>query len=722
MNLLSELNPQQQKVVEITKGPVLVLAGAGSGKTRCVTTRTAYLIQEKQVKPWNILVVTFTNKAARELKDRLAALLHYPVRSLWIGTFHSVCTRILRSEETYLPVKSNFTIFDDDDQKALVKKIYKDLQIDIKKFPLNKVRSIISNQKNSIILPEDFFKFNDENFLTETVHKIYDRYQKILMKYNALDFDDLLMYTALLFDRNNEVLEKYRALFKYVMIDEYQDTNYVQFKIVNQIAGKHQNICVVGDDDQAIYSWRGADIKNILNFTDDYKNVETIKLERNYRSPVAILDLANDIIKNNRNRHSKELWTELRSTHTPAVVKLENENEEARYVADRIWELKKSGKDLNECVVLYRTNAQSRVFENIFLQSRLNYQIVGGVNFLQRKEIKDIVAYLRMINNPEDTESLLRVINFPPRGIGKVTVAKLIDLAVQKDEPLQEILKNVNAPNLSSSVSSKLSKFYKMIAAWREKAAVIPVNELVKLILNELELIEHYEDSNDPKDLARLENIREFMAAAEEFVTNYKEISDELPLLSDYLQDIALQTDLDKVDDEQESVKLMTMHNAKGLEFDHVYIVGLEENLLPHVLSIDDDRQLEEERRLLYVSVTRAKQTVELTYARSRRVYDSIISTLPSRFLVNLNDDLITINDRSLSSFSGRSTTSVKKKNPNIVIESEKYFKIGQKITHVKFGKGVILNVDGKGKDAKLTISFSSGKLKKIVGNFVKRI
>jgi len=310
MNLISELNLPQQKVVTTTDGPLLVLAGAGSGKTRCVTYRTAYLISEKNVKPWNVLVVTFTNKAARELKDRLGGILSFPIQNLWIGTFHSICTRILRRENTYLPVGSNFTIFDDDDQKAIMKKIYKEMQIDIKKFPLNRVRNIISNQKNSIILPKDYFDFNENNFFTETVHKIYERYQKILLKYNSLDFDDLLMYTAILLHDNEEVRKKYEELFKYVMIDEYQDTNYVQFKIVNLIARNHQNLCVVGDDDQAIYSWRGADIKNILNFEKDYENVATIKLERNYRSPVAVLNLANDIIKHNKDRHSKELWTD----------------------------------------------------------------------------------------------------------------------------------------------------------------------------------------------------------------------------------------------------------------------------------------------------------------------------------------------------------------------------------------------------------------------------
>jgi len=722
MNLLNKLNLQQQKVVTATDGPVLVLAGAGSGKTRCVTFRTAYLIGEKGVKPWNILVVTFTNKAARELKDRLSGILSFPVQSLWIGTFHSICTRILRREESLLPVKSNFTIFDDDDQKAIMKKIYKDMQIDVKKFPLNRVRNIISNQKNSIILPKDYFDFNENNFFTETVHKIYERYQTTLLKYNSLDFDDLLMYTAILLHDNKDIREKYESLFKYVMIDEYQDTNYVQFKIVNLIARNHQNLCVVGDDDQAIYSWRGADIKNILNFEKDYENVKTIKLERNYRSPIAVLNLANDIIKFNKDRHFKELWTDIETSHKPRIMKLENENEEAKYVAEIIYEIKRKGEDLNQCVILYRTNAQSRVFEKIFLQNKINYQIVGGVNFLQRKEVKDIIAYLRSINNPEDTESLLRIINFPPRGIGKVSMNRLLDIAVQRDISFQEVMATIDKTSINTNLKVKIKNLYAKIMHWRKESELKPVNELVKEILEEVKLIEHYEKSKDPKDLARTENIREFIAATEEFSENFSRNSDEIPLLANYLQDISLQTDLDNVDDSMESVKLMTMHNAKGLEFDHVFIVGLEENLLPHALSLENEQQLEEERRLLYVSVTRAKKTVELTYARSRRIYDSIISTLPSRFIVNLNEELLESVDHSLSGFALPPVNRKKRINRSIITETEKYFKIGQKIAHVKFGEGVILNVEGKGNDAKLTISFSKGQLKKIVGNYVTKL
>jgi DNA helicase-2/ATP-dependent DNA helicase PcrA len=722
MNLLDELNPQQQKVVTTTEGPVLVLAGAGSGKTRCVTYRTAYLINKKKVKPWNILVVTFTNKAARELKDRLTNTLRFPVNNLWIGTFHSICTRILRREEAWLPVNSRFTIFDDDDQKAIMKRLFKELNIDTHKFPLNKVRNIISRQKNSIIQPQDFFDFNDHNFYTEMVHKIYERYQSTLLKYNSLDFDDLLMYVAILLHDNQEIRKKYAELFKYVMIDEYQDTNYVQFKIINLIAQEHQNLCVVGDDDQAIYSWRGADIRNILNFENDYKNVKTIKLERNYRSPVAILNLANDIIKHNENRHPKQLWTSLNSEIIPRVVKLENEKNEAEYVADRIRQVQAAGGSLDECVVLYRTNAQSRVFESVFLQERLNYQIIGGVNFLQRKEIKDIIAYLRFINNPADAESFFRIVNFPPRGIGKVSEQKLQGFTADKGLTLQQALDNLEKTAFNKSLINKLQQLNKLLGKWRKESVHKPVNDLVKGMIEELELIGFYEKSSDPKDIARIENIREFIAAAEEFTENFRQNSDEIPLLANYLQDIALQTDLDNVDDEMESVKLMTMHNAKGLEFNHVFAVGLEENLLPHILSLENEHQLEEERRLLYVSITRAKKTVELTYTRSRRVYDSVMNTLPSRFVVNITDSLVQLEDLSLSGFS-HTDHHIRRERPIITVrESEKYFKIGQKIAHSKFGKGVILNVDGKGKDAKLTISFSTGQLKKIVGNYVKKL
>ncbi len=723
MELHDVLNSEQQKVVEHTEGPLLVLAGAGSGKTRCVIFRTAYLIKVKKIKPWNILVVTFTNKAANELKDRLERTFGINSQNLWVGTFHSLCARILRSENEKIPHDANFTIYDQVDQLSVMRKIYKEIDIDKKKFNLKKVLAIISKQKNSLILPKDFFNFNEENFYTETVHKIYTRYQNVLLENNAMDFDDLLMYTVILLHENDKIQRKYEEKFKYVMIDEYQDTNYAQFKLINLVSSKHQNLCVVGDDDQAIYSWRGADIKNILNFEKDYSNVRTIKLEQNYRSPKTILDAANCLIKNNSSRHNKRLWTEIKLKNKPELMKLDNERSEAEEIVKKISKLKqKEDANYNEFVILYRTNAQSRVFENAFTRMRIKYQIIGGVNFYQRKEIKDILAYLKILNNHQDNESLLRIINFPRRGIGKVTIQKIIDFASDNEMTLYQSVLNEDLLKYLGYTAQRIKEFKHKLQKWEKESKKLAISEFVEKLISDLELDEIY-DTDDPQDISRLENIKEFVAATEEFSENFKLETGEDPLLNNYLQNISLQTDLDNYNENEESVKLMTMHNAKGLEFDYVFIAGLEDGLLPHSRSIDNERQIEEERRLLYVAITRAKRKVFMSYANMRRTFNTVISTIPSRFLMEFDDDLIRKSDAS-SFYNIRSSRKKSKKKTTLHIksESEKYFRIGQKISHAKFGKGVILSVNGKGKNAKLTISFSKGKLKKIIGSFVKTL
>jgi len=718
MSFLDDLNPPQRKVATTTEGPILVLAGAGSGKTRSIIYRIAYFINVKHINPYNILAVTFTNKAARVLKDRLQRSFNISTNSLWIGTFHSICTRILRIEQDFLPFTSDFSIFDEVDQKSIFKKIYKKLEIDSKDFPQRKVASLISNQKNSLVLPKDFFDFNEENYFTEITYKIYKEYQNFLLENNALDFDDLLMYTAILLHDNKAVRKKYVDKFKYVMIDEYQDTNYAQFKIVNLIAKEHQNLCVVGDDDQAIYSWRGANISNILNFEKDYNNVLTVKLEQNYRSPKSILDAANDLIKNNSERHPKELWTDIISKEKPKLLKLENEREEAEFVAEMVAQLISSGKSLNDCLVLYRTNAQSRIFENAFYQHKLKYQIVGGVNYYQRKEIKDIVAYLRILVNPQDSNSFFRIINFPPRKIGKVSTERIERFAQDNEMTLFDAVQN-EISTLNGKTTKTVLEFGKLLKKWKTLSLEIPVTSLVKNIIEELELIEIYDSSNDPKDIARAENLKEFVTAAQEFSDNFENDTEKVPMLTDFLQSISLQTDMDNLDENIETVKLMTMHNAKGLEFDHVFIVGMEDGLIPHSRSIDDVQKLEEERRLLYVAITRAKKSVHLTYTRMRSIFGSISMAVPSRFLIEIDDNLIdTENNRYYDLMAPRPKRRYKNKKP-VITENQKYFKIGQKIYHNKFGKGVVLNVDGSGRNAKLSISFSSGQLKKIVGTFV---
>ncbi len=721
MNLINELNQEQRKVVETTEGPVLVLAGAGSGKTRCVIARSVYLIKNKRIKPWNILVVTFTNKAARELKNRLESALGISTRGLWIGTFHSICARILRFEHERLPFDQNFSIFDDDDQKAVFKKIYNKLSINTKEFPVNSIRSVISRQKSSLIRVDDFFDFNESNFFTDMAHKLYGEYQKELLANNAIDFDDLLMYTAYLLDENPDIRLKYQQMFPYVMIDEYQDTNYAQFKIVNFIAKKHNNLCVVGDDDQAIYSWRGADIKNILQFDADYKDATVIKLERNYRSPKQVLMLANEIISKNQSRHGKELWTDLESKEKPRLSVLDNENDEAQFVANRIAYRMSEGSSPDDCVVLYRTNAQSRVLENAFRRAKISYKIVGGVNFYQRKEIKDLVAYLRILVNKTDNISLLRIINFPARGLGKVAIGRLINNATAQNKPILEYILTNDLKDFKGKQRINLLDFAKKIKALAIKAETESVEDVVISLVDDFGLLDIYENSNDPQDLARAENIKEFVNSAGEFKEHFIEERESEAKLEEYLQELSLLTDLDNVSDAEETVKLMTMHNAKGLEFDHVFVVGLEDGLLPHSRSIQEEKAMEEERRLFYVAVTRAKKSVHLCHVRYRRVYSIQMPGIPSRFLSDIDGDLIDFEDCSSVGIV-RETRKKRVPRKNLVLENDKFFQIGQKIAHKKFGQGTILSVEGKGSNAKLTISFSSGELKKIMGSFVNKI
>lgn len=711
------LNKEQQKVVTTTEGPVLVLAGAGSGKTRCIIYRALYLLKEKKIRPWNLLIVTFTNKASNELKHRLHQVISIAENQLWIGTFHSICTRILRYEIDSLQYHSNFTIYDADDQTSVLKKIFKQLDIDSKNFNLNKVQHIISHCKNSLISVDNFYHYYEENFYTKTVEKIYRLYMHILMQNNALDFDDLLMQTVLLFENNETIRNKYTEQFQYIMIDEYQDTNYAQFKFIHLIAKERQNICVVGDDDQAIYSWRGATIKNILNFEKDYKQVTTIKLEHNYRSQQAILDLANSLITNNSQRHPKELWSTIQARQIPTLRILQNEKEESRYVADKILEItNRNDISFNQIAVLYRTNAQSRSYELGFQKMQIPYQIIGGIHFYQRKEIKDIVAYLRLLVNPADNESFLRIINFPTRGIGKVTIDKINEKAIQNDISLLSSAR-LSDQFLTKSAYERVSVFLEYFDKWQTLVPKNDINQLLKILLDDTKIRSLYENTDDPQDFARLENISEFIAAIQEFVNEYELLNEKEPNLTDFLQNLSLQTDIDNVKEFEHSVKLMTMHNAKGLEFEYVFIVGISDDLIPHSLTHENENSIQEERRLLYVAITRAKNGLFLSYTRYRTVFFETVFCHPSRFIFEFDEKKI-CKEEPTSHYSFPLLHKAKQ----TVLKSEKYYFIGQKIIHDRFGKGIILNVEGNGIDAKLTISFESGTLTKIVGNYVKTV
>jgi len=717
IDYLEALNDRQQEVVTDTEHPILVLAGAGSGKTRCIIYRTAYLIRQKQIPPWKILVVTFTNKAARELQDRLEKLLGISVRSLWVGTFHSICLRILRYESQHLPYNTNFSIYADDEQKSVLKKIYKEHGFDPQTFPINRVLARISRYKNRLRLPEDLDKSEYESnaFLRGFV-KIWSLYQQSLLLNQAMDFDDILLYTARLLREQDQIRSKYQDIFQYIMIDEYQDTNKAQFEIIHQLAKLHQRVCVVGDDDQAIYSFRGASLRNILEFERDYQSVKIIRLEQNYRSTKAILDLANRVISHNKNRHDKELWSDLGAGKRPSLHVYSDANLEADEITRDIGRRYKAGEDLREIAILYRTNAQSRLFENAMMQQKIPYSIVGSLHFYQRKEIKDIMAYLCAIVNPHDTESLLRAINEPPRGIGQTTISRMLSFSAKTRLPLYKVIHNPEAvTELKGAAIKRVGEFSKMLSAWSDSAKSLPASELVKEIVEELGLVKLYRKSSDHKDIARAENLLEFVVSVNEFAERFKEDHQRVALLEDFLPYIVLQTDLDKVSEDQQSVRLMTLHNAKGLEFETVYIAGIENELLPHRMSMDTREEIEEERRLFYVGITRAKRSLILSLAESRRTYDTYQLCKPSIFLSGLGEELIDCPDKVAI----QPPSSYKK--PKIAIrESQKQFRIGQKVWHKEHKEGVILSVYGTDQDAVLTVSFKTGKLLKIVGRYLQ--
>jgi len=713
-----ELNDRQLEVVTDTEHPILVLAGAGSGKTRSIIYRAAYLIKEKQVPPWKLLMVTFTNKAAKELQERLEKLLGIPMRTLWVGTFHSLCSRILRFESIHLPFNSNYSIYDEDAQKSLLKKLYKEHGFDAEKLKINRVLSKIGGYKNRLLLPEDLLaNYPEEDKELGSILNIYRLYQQQLLLNQALDFDDILLYTARLLQSNEAVREKYRAQFQYIMIDEYQVTNAAQFEIIHQLASGHQRVCVVGDDDQAIYSFRGASLRNILEFEKDYREVRSIRLEQNYRSTGNILALANAVIKHNRRRHVKELWSEHPPGEKPRLRTYHNEIDEANQVVEEVKALHKKGMSYQQIAILYRTNAQSRVFESSLMQARIPYSIVGGQHFYQRKEIKDLLCYLATLCNNSDNESLLRIINEPPRGIGQTSVNRLISYAAKTRISIYSALQNSEAiEELGSGAKKRISEFTLQLNTWKTIASQSPALEVVKTIVEELGLISQYRKSSDPREIARAENLIEFVSSVSEFSEKFQRDNDRHPLVEDFLPFVALQTDMDMVKEEADSLRLMTLHNAKGLEFEAVFIVGLEEELLPHRMSMDSREEIEEERRLFYVGITRAKRILQLSNASSRRLYDTFYFAKPSQFIGELDVTLFDLPDGD----PGIAPAPQRVRKPQKVIkETQKHYRIGQKVYHNEYGLGVILSVDGESEDARLTISFA-GKLAKIMGNYVK--
>ncbi len=686
-NVLENLNERQQKAVTATDGPVLIIAGPGSGKTKVLTHRIAYIIKNKAVSPTNILAVTFTNKAAQEMKSRVGVLLEkmvyadnqnfyeksennfntkyqipntkYPV----IGTFHSICVRILRQEAELIGYKKGFTIYDDSDQQTIVKKIMNDLQINPEQFNPRAVLSHISNAKNELKSPKDFSDVAD-GYFQEQVSIVYNAYQKKIKENNSLDFDDLIMQTILLFLDKPEILRKYQSKFQYVMVDEYQDTNYAQYKLVDLLSKAHRNLCVVGDDWQSIYKWRGADIRNILDFEKNYSEAEVILLEQNYRSTQTILDASYQIISRNVNRKEKKLWSEKEAGEPIVIYEAADEKGEAEFVISEIarlttkknvtLSLSKGDKfsesailrqvqddkvddqkiNLKDIAILYRTNAQSRSIEEAFLQYGVPYKIVGGIKFYLRKEVKDIIAYLRLIQNPNDTASLERIINIPKRDIGQVTFGKIMAEMENSGNDVIEALSNLKCENISKERIKKIKSFAEIILKCQNKIDKIKISELLSYLLKSINYEKHIKDGTDDGE-KRWENVKELFSAVEKY--------DNLPAkenLKIFLEEIALATDLDKIDDSQDAVTLMTLHSAKGLEFSAVFIIGMEEGLLPHSRSIQDPSEMEEERRLCYVGITRAKKKAYLIFARTRKIYGSTQANMPSRFISDIPEEL----------------------------------------------------------------------------------
>ena len=663
--ILENLNDKQKEAVTTIEGPVLVIAGPGSGKTRVLTHRVVYAIVEKNIPKESILAVTFTNKAAKEMKNRIVSLLgsmnalgsdkkafHKAVNSYstsfatdfpTISTFHSLCVKILRDEAEHIGYKRDFVIFDSDDQKSLIKKIMKELQIDTESFNPRTILAEISNAKNELQNPQVYEEMID-GYKEETVSKIYNIYQTRLKDNNSMDFDDLIMQTSILFFTNPKVLEKYQDKFKYIMVDEYQDTNHAQYKLVNLLSKKHKNIFVVGDDWQSIYKWRGADIKNILEFEKSYAGAKTILLEQNYRSTQKILDASYSIIAKNVNRKEKSLWSKKESGFPITVYEAANEKGEAEFIISEI--AKANTKDnlrLNEIAILYRTNAQSRSIEEAFLQYSVPYRIVGGIKFYMRKEIKDIIAYFRLIQNPTDLMSFERVVNTPKRGLGKSTYEKIISESRNQGKGIVEIISNYNKGDISAKRLESLVGFAKIIENCKEKTKTMKIKEVLEYLLTNINYELYIKDGTDEGE-SRWENVKELFTAVEKYDDFTAEKS-----LNLFLEEVALATDLDKVDEKQDAVTLMTLHSAKGLEYDTVFIIGLEEGLLPHAMSLSDEFEMEEERRLCYVGLTRAKNRAHLVFARVRRIFGSTQSNYPSRFISDIPDHLVDMQNQGYS-------------------------------------------------------------------------
>ena len=751
-DIIDVLNDKQKEAVLSTEGPCLVIAGAGSGKTKVLTHKIAYLMQEKNVKPWSILAITFTNKAANEMKERVENLIGDVAKDMWIGTFHSICVRILRRYIDRIGFTSSFIIFDSSDQRTLVKQCLKQLNVDDKMLNDRAVLSEISNAKNEMLEPDAYKLRTNNEIRKETIAKIYELYQKRLRENNAIDFDDIINYTIRILSENPDVLEYYSNKFEYVLVDEYQDTNKAQFTLVSILAARHGNITVVGDNDQGIYSFRGADITNILNFEKDFPGTKIIKLEQNYRCTQNILDAANAVIKNNETKYEKKLWTENGKGGMITVFRGNDEYDEANFVVENINRLRREEyMTYNDFAVLYRMNSQSRSIEDILRRENVPYKIIGGLKFYERKEIKDTIAYLRLIQNPSDNLSLTRIINEPKRGIGKTSLDNVQQIAVQSETSMYDVIKRADEFGLNR-VFVNSREFVSQIEELRSKNDNIKISDLIKETLNKTGYTKALEDEDTTEAETRLENIEEFLTVAMEFEEQMAENS-----LEEFLEGITLSSDLDNADDQEDSVTLMTLHSAKGLEFPVVFLVGMEEGIFPGYKSIGEPKELEEERRLCYVGITRAKQNLFISCARQRTIFGSTSCNQVSRFVKEIPKELMDGFDENfedkpqktyedyqyewkygnshVTSYTSDEVKSSKPamqysfrtaesflnnltKKPASASVDISIYKAGQRVYHKKFGEGKINYVEAEGDDAKVDITFDKIGHKRLMAKY----
>ena len=740
MSIYDTLNEQQKEAVLHTEGPLLILAGAGSGKTRVLTHRIAYLIEEKGVNPWNILAITFTNKAAGEMRERVDNLVGFGSESIWVSTFHSMCVRILRRHIDLLGFDTNFTIYDTDDQKTLMKDICKLLQIDTKLFRERSLLAAISQAKNELVTPEEFRIQAQGDFSRQKIASVYEEYEKQMRANNALDFDDLLVKAVQLFQTQADVLDYYQERFRYIMVDEYQDTNTVQFELVRLLSAKYRNLCVVGDDDQSIYKFRGANIRNILDFEQVFPDAKVIKLEQNYRSTSNILNAANAVIRHNHGRKDKTLWTDNGEGDKINVRQFDTAFDEAEYIVGDIRERVESGKAAyNDHAILYRTNAQSRMFEEKFVTANIPYKIVGGINFYARREIKDLLAYLKTIDNGRDDLAVRRIINVPKRGIGLTSINRVQEYASGREIGFYEALRAVDLiPNIGRG-ASKLESFVALIEHFKTDAKELTISELMQEILEETGYIESLKEEGSEEAESRIENIDELISK----ITAYEETCedrDEPATLNGFLEEVALVADIDSLDESNDYVVLMTLHSAKGLEFPHVYLAGMEDGIFPSYMTItaDDPEEVEEERRLCYVGITRAEEELTLTCARRRMIRGETQYNKMSRFLKEIPMELLSTGavfqksepeeERKPSAYqqarqafrakafvqpgAARSFGSPKGEGPG--------YQVGDRVRHVKFGEGTVTAMVEGGRDYEVTVDFDGPGTKKMFAAFAK--